>query len=299
MDIIIAFGQGFQAAVNKIRLVLYLWLLSFLFSLLIVAPIGAVLEKNFSRSLLGETIFRRSDLLWAGDLLFRYRDLGPAVVPALLPLAIIFLLIQVFLNGGIIGRLAAPEKSVRWASFCGDAGKYFGRFLRVILLALPVYILFFGLFGRLISAPFNLWADNAATEWGTFWASALRVLVLLLLFSCLKMFFDYLKIRLVAEDSRRVIRTSLTTARFLKARFVRAWFLFLIVGAVFLAVSFLYLSIAKSIPKTGTASFILASLWEQIFVATRWWMTILFFATEYHFLKRGLKSSGSGKEADA
>jgi len=293
MEILIALSRGFQTAGKKTRLLLYLWLVYFLFSLFIAAPLCALLEKDFSRSVLGETIFRGSDLLWIGDLLYQYQNLGPSFPFVLFPLAVAFFALHIFLNGGLIGRLAAEKENVRWPGFLRDAGKYFGRFSRVFFLSLFVYALVFGILGRLISAPFNLWMKNAQTGWGIFWASTLRFLIFLLLFSCLKMFFDYVKIRLVVEDSRKALRTSLSTFRFLKAGFFRAWMLFLLVGLVFLAVTGIYLLIAKGFPKSGTGSLFLAHLWEQTFIAARLWITMLFFSSEYHFLKSRLAHFGN------
>jgi hypothetical protein len=64
-------------------------------------------------------------------------------------------------------------------------------------------------------------------------SSSLRLLVFLLLFSIVKMFFDYVKVALVADDSRKAVRATLRNFRFLGKRFFRAWALFVIVGLLF------------------------------------------------------------------
>jgi hypothetical protein len=110
------------------------------------------------------------------------------------------------------------------------------------------------------------------------------LLVFLLLFSIVKMFFDYVKVALVADDSRQAVRTTLRNFGFLGRRFFRAWALFLIVGLLFVFSTLVYLAVAKILPKTGLGPMLLF-LWQQAYVLVRLWTGVLFFATEYHFLK--------------
>jgi hypothetical protein len=112
----------------------------------------------------------------------------------------------------------------------------------------------------------------------------LRLLVFLLLFSIVKMFFDYVKVALVADDSRKAFRATLRNFRFLGRRFFKAWALFLIVGLLFVLTTLVYLAVAKALPKAGLGP-VLLFLWQQAYFLVRLWTGVLFFATEYHFLK--------------
>jgi hypothetical protein len=263
-----------------------LWFLYFLFSLAAVAPFYFLLGSQFSRSLLGEKLFAGAEVLWLGDLIYKFQDLPPLLTGCLIGTSVLFLLLLVFLNGGIIGRIAAPEGRLTLGNFFGDCGRYFGRFFRVLLISLVGYFLIFGLIGRFISIPFRLWSKGASTQWTPLIASTLRLLVLLLLFSIVKMFFDYVKIALVVEDSRKTIRTTLRNFGFLGRRFFKAWTLFLLVGLIFVIATIVYLAVAKALPKVGIGPLLLF-LWQQAFMALKLWITILFFATEYSFVKSG------------
>lgn len=284
MGIIRLFGQGFQTTIRNGRMLVLLWILHLFFSLLIVAPFHFLLNNQFSRSLLGERLFAGSEMLWLGDLVYRFQEIQPLLNGFMIGAAILFLLFLVFLNGGIIGRIAAFGERVTMGNFFGDCGRYFGRLFRVFLISLLGYLLVFGVLGRFISIPFRLWSKGAATQWTTLTASSLRLLVLLLLFSIVKMFFDYVKVTLVMEDSRKTLRTTLRNFRFVGGRFFKAWALFLLVGVLFVAATFIYLVVAKGLPKTGLGPFVLF-LWQQVYVFARLGITVLFFATEYGFLK--------------
>jgi hypothetical protein len=284
MGISKAFGQGLATTTQKGRLVAYLWTVYFLFALFVVAPFYFLLQSQLSRSLLGEKLFAGVDLLWIGDLLYKYQEMPPLVIGWLLGTSLLFLVLLAFLNGGVIGRIAAGDEKVTFRDFFGDCGRYFGRFFRVFLLSLVGYFLVLGILGRFVSIPFRLWSKGASTQWTTLISSSLRLVVLLLLFSIVKMFFDYVKVSLVADDSRKAVRATLRNFRFLGKRFFRAWALFLVVELIFVLSTWVYLVMAKTFPKAGLGP-VLLFVWQQAYFLVGLWTGVLCFATEFHFLK--------------
>jgi hypothetical protein len=285
MGIFKIFGRGFRGSARKGRMLVYLWLVNILFSLIMVTPFYFLLQKDFSRSLAGEKLVQGLDLLSLGDIIFKYQGVSSLFVGWMLVPSLLFLFLQIFLNGGIIGRIAAGEEKINICNFFGDCGKYFWRFLRVFLISIIGYLVVFGLLGRILSAIYKAWIKNAATEWTVIIASLLRLLVLLLLFSLVKMFFDYAKIRLVAEQSKKAVRATVLNFSFLRGRFFKAWGLFLIVGLVFIVLSAIYLAIARVLPPTRLIPMVIVFLWQQAYVFARAWVGVLFFSTEYDFFK--------------
>jgi hypothetical protein len=283
MGIIKIFGQGLRTTAGKGRLLAFLWPTYFLFALFVTAPFFFLFQSHFSRSLMGEKMLTGMDILWIGDLVYKHQESTPLLLGWVLGTSLLFLILSAFLNGGVIGRIAAGGEKVTFRGFYGDCGRYFGRFFRVFLFTLAGYFLL-AIVGRLISVPFRLWSEGASTEWTTLASSSLRLLVFLLLFSIVRLFFDYVKIALVADDSRRVLRMTLRNFGFLKKRFFSAWALFLMVGLVFVFITLVYLMIAKMLPKTGAGPLLLF-LWQQAYFLARLFTGILFFATEFHFLK--------------
>jgi len=283
MGIIKIFGRAVRTAAQKGRLLAFLWPAYFVFALFVSVPFYSLFQSHFSRSLMGEKLLTGMDILWIGDLVYKYQETAPFFLGWLLGTSCLFLVFAAFLNGGIIGRIAAGEERVTFRGFFGDCGRYFGRFFRVFLVSLAGYFLL-AILGRIVSVPFRLWSEGASTEWTTLASSSLRLLVFLLLFSIVRMFFDYVKVALVADDSRRVLRTTLGNFGFLGKRFFGAWTLYLMVGMIFVLSTLVYLTIAKMLPKTGIGPLLLF-LWQQAYFLARLWTCILFFATEYHFLK--------------
>ena len=284
MGIVKIFGQGLATTARRGKLLAFLWPVYLLFALFVMAPFYVLLQSHFSHSLLGEKLFAGVDMLWIGDLVYKYQELPPLVIGWLLGTSLLFLVLLAFLNGGIIGRIAAAEEKVTLRDFFGDCGRYFGRFFRVFLLSLVGYFLVLGILGRFVSIPFRVWSKGASTQWTTLISSSLRLLVFLLLFSIVKMFFDYVKVALVADDSRKAVRATVRNFGFLGKRFFKAWAIFLIVGLLFVFSTLVYLAVAKALPKAGLGPIVLF-LWQQAYFLVRLWTGVLFFATEYHFLK--------------
>jgi len=277
-----SFKQGAGIAARRSRLILYLWLANLAFAFLVVAPFAFLIGGDFSRSLLGERLARGVDFLWLGDVILKYQDALAGLSGWVFVPVVLYLLWSVFSSGGILGRITSkPDERTTLAGFLSDGCRYFFRFLRVFLISIPVYLLVLGLVYRLIGTLFDSWSKNARTEWGAFWASNLKFIVFLLLFSLVRMLFDYVKIRLVVEQSRKTFRATVLTFGFLVRRLARAWSLYLLIGVLSLAVSFLFLGVSRLL--VGGFGAILLVVWEQMYIAIRQGFRVWFLSAEYFF----------------
>ena len=284
MNIFKSFNQGLKTTNERWKLVLYIWLINFIFSILMITPLYFLLRKEFSHSLMGDRIYQGFNLLWLGDLAYKYKDFYPPLLGWLLIPGLFFLLLFVFLNGGLLGRIAAQEEKVNLSNFFADCGQYFFRFFRVFLLSLFGYFLVFVIIFRGISPFFDLWTENASSEWPLIYAANIKFLLAILLFSIIRMFFDYVRVRLVVEDSKKTIKATILNLSFLGQRFFKAWFLYLLVGLVAVILGIIYLILGKFFPRIGVF-LIFFFIIQQLYLLSRMWTRLLFFSTEYHFFK--------------
>jgi hypothetical protein len=135
-------------------------------------------QDGFTRSFGPDTFgtgfaFKNLDLLLRGYLpagLFRKGGGGgsagedsrpgpPGIDPLILSLGFLYLLVQAFLTGGLLGVFRAPQGGWTFRSLVHGSGFYFGRLLRVTLLALGLVGIVFAL-----NAPFARWMDGLARE---------------------------------------------------------------------------------------------------------------------------------------
>ena len=87
------------------------------------------------------------------------RTAAPPVAPLVLGVGALYLLVQVFLTGGLLGVFRAPQGGWTFRGLVHGSGFYCGRLLRVSLLALGLAGLVFTL-----NVPFARWADELARE---------------------------------------------------------------------------------------------------------------------------------------
>lgn len=285
MTIVTLFMQGLRLAFAKLRLAARLWTVNFLFSLFAVAPLVFLILGQLAHSFSGRRALQKLDAFWLGDFVYRFMDAAPAFTGLALLAALLYLLLAVFLNGGIIGCLNRPGARTTLADFFHDCGLYFWRFFRLFLLSIPAYLLVVGVFYQLLIAALKVLDRRATTEWPALIISNVRILALVLLLGLVSMFFDYVKIGLVTGESKKVLKQTWRTLAFVGRRFIKAWGLYLLSGLVFVLLTLVYLEIARVLPKDRPLLVLLFFLWQQFYVLGRQFSKVLFFATEIELVK--------------
>jgi hypothetical protein len=282
MSIFKLFIRGLGLTFRTRSLAVRLWVFNFLLSLLVVAPLAFVIHGQLAHSLTADRVLAKLDVQWLTDFSTRYLNAAPAFMGLALLAVILYLLLAVFLNGGIIGCLNRPEARTTLADFFHDCGLYFWRFFRLFLLSIPFYLLLVGVLHPLL----NAFAQRAASEWSELVADNLRLLALVLLFGLVSMIFDYVKIGLVTGKSKKVLPETWRTLKFIGRGFFKAWGLYLLAGLVFVALTFFYLEIARILPKNRPLLVLLVFLWQQAYIFCRQWSKLLFFASELELAKQ-------------
>ncbi len=289
MSIFTLFIRGLNLALSRRRLALRLWTVHFIFSLLVIAPLAFAIRGQLAHSLSGDAALKRLDVHWLTDFSSRYLEAAPLFTGWLLAAGLVFLVLAVFLNGGIIGCLSRPGARTALADFFHDCGLYFWRFLRLFFLSLPAYLIIVGLLYRPLAGLLNSLARQAATEWPALIAGNLRLLVLVLLLGLVSMFFDYVKIGLATRGSKKVLKETWLTLKFVAGRFFKAWGLYLLAGLAFVLLTLLYLEVARVLPQGTPLRLALVFAWQQLYLLGRQFSKVLFFATGIEFVKQHQK----------
>lgn len=284
MSILKAFANGAAATLRRPRLLALLWVINVVYAAAIVTPLALIVQADLGHSFLGSNI-RPLDAPWLAEAALKYGSALPAMGGGLVLGVVLFLGLYVFLNGGIVGRLLDREGRPTLTAFVTDCARYFGRYVRLFLLSLVFLALTFGVALRLLSALIAPFIENARTEWTTIILSNLHLLAALLLLSAVHMVFDYAKIAVVADDEKRSLKALGHALKFLKNRFFRAWALYLLVVAVFLAGTVACHIVLGRLSGPATAAVVLGFLWMQASVLFRIWVKTLFFAAQAEFYR--------------
>jgi hypothetical protein len=201
-------------------------------------------ETTFGPDILGAGFaFKNLDLLLRGHLpagLFALPDpekpdeRGAAIDSTVLTLGVAYLVLQVFLSGGVIAALRAPQPEWTVRGLLHGSGFYFGRLLRLALLMLLVDAVVFALYG-----PFARWADIQAREavserTAVAWMLGRHALLLLALIA-VNMVSSYARILMVLEERSSAILALLSAAALCVGSFVRTFGHVLLMTAAALA----------------------------------------------------------------
>lgn len=145
----------------------------------------------------------------------------PGISSVILGLGLLYLVVQTFLTGGLLGVFRSQQGSWTLRSFLHGSGFYFGRLARVAVLALLADYLLFRL-----NAPFARWADRRALEAASeqtanAWSLGRHALLLLGLL-LVNMLSCYAKVIVVLEERSSAVLAFLSSLSFCMANLARA-----------------------------------------------------------------------------
>ncbi len=278
--IVIGMGTTFR----KPRVLIILYVVNVLFALVVAFPFLALVQAELGQSLLGASV-RPVDLMWIGEAVLKHQDALAAIIAGFVACGFAFLALQVFLNGGIVGRLLDREGPANLAAFAADGGRYFWRFVRLFLLSLVFLVLSLGVVMRLVSALFSPLAESAVTEWPPLILSNIHFLIALLLLSIVRMIIDYARIAVVADEERGVLKALRHALTFLKKRFFRAWAIYLLIVAATVAGSVVFYVVLGALGAPAVVQAVAALVWMQLYIVFRIWIRTLFVASQAEFYR--------------
>jgi hypothetical protein len=279
-----AIANGIGATVRKFRVVVILYLVNLVFALVVALPFLALVQNELGRSLLGLSV-RPVDLMWLGEAVLKHQDALAAIAAGAVAAGLGYLALHVFLYGGIVGRLIDREGPAGLGAFAGDAGRYFGRFVRVFLISLVFLVLTLGIFMKLVSTLFEPLSNAAVTEWVPLILSNVHFLIALVLLSIVHMVIDYTRIAVVADGERKVLRALRHALTFLKTRFFRAWAIYLLIVAGTVAGSVVFYVGLGRLGAPAAGLIVAAFVWMQAYMVFRVWIRALFVAAQAEYYR--------------
>ncbi len=284
MGILKALANGIGTSVRKPRIVAVLYVVNIAFAAAVAAPLLAVVQAELGHSFLGSNV-RPLDLNWLGEAALGYAKAAPALAAGLLLALVLFAALQIFLNGGVVGRLLDKEGRATLEAFFGDCGRYLGRYVRLFLVSAVFLVLAFGVVLRLVAAAFEPLKEGAATEWLPLILSNVHLLLTLLLLSAARMVVDYARIAVVADDERRVLKALRHALTFLRKRFFRAWALYLLVVALTAAGTAAFYVLLGPLGRPTAGAVVAAIVLMQAYIVFRLWVRTLFVAAQAEYYR--------------
>lgn len=240
---------------------------------------------------LGQT-FRPAVIGFAAvlDNLSAFAD-GESRPAPILWLGALYLLLWLFLSGGILDRYARgrPTRSHEFFTACGV---FFVRFLRLApFIALAYYILFAVVHPFLLEETYAELTRDVTVERTAFFIRLALYAAFGVLLVFVNVIFDYAKVRAVVEDRRSMIGAIVAGARFVRRNAGAVAALYALTGALFVTLLILYALAASGGGSTG-AGFWIGLVIAQLFLLGRLWIRLVFFASETALFQGRLAHAG-------
>jgi hypothetical protein len=209
----------------------------------------------------------------------------------LLMLGAAYLLLWLFLAGGILDRYAR-DRPTRTHEFFTACGTYFVRFLRLApMIALAYYAMFRYVHRWLLDDLYGSVTRDLAVERTAFFWRAGCYAVFGLLLIVVNVVFDYTKARSVIEDRRSMIGALAAGLRFVRRNAAAVAAVSALNAMLFVAVLALYGVAAPGAATSGGLMW-LGFLVSQLYLLARVWVRLVFFASSVSLFQGRLAHAG-------
>jgi hypothetical protein len=288
--------QAFIDGLNRVKRAPWLVIGVWLSTLMLALPLTLVLQEQIAghlgASLSAQAAADGVNYDWWNEFLAQTSGVGASFVPAILGFAavmknismvadisgrpptvvavtvVIYMLVSLFLAGGVIDRLAR-DRDLGAGAFFSACGVYFVRFIRLGVVTAGVYWTLFGpyhawLFDRLYPAL----TENTTVERTAFFIHLGLYAAFALPLFAFNILFDYAKIRAVVEDRRSMIGAIVASWRFIRRHPIAVVALYKINALVFLLVLGVYYVIAPD-ASAGALAFAIGQLYIVLRVIVR------------------------------
>jgi len=290
-----SYGTGIKKATAERKMVFLLWIFNIAFASAVYFLVSGYVGKALGNSEASETLLKRFDFGVFLEMLVHKG--GPILTIALAAfiLGVTYFWVSVFLNGGTLfslieaGKSSGPDdRRPRFMQvFFHGAGKFFGRFFRLTIYALLLWLACVLVF-LLVNAATKPMMANGLNEKAVFYLTVVKVMIGLFLFFLIRMILDYARIAIVTEDSSDVFRALIRAVGFVFRRLgstLGLYYLLLLTGGIMFA---LFWVLNTIIPTESYFPIMLSFLVGQVFILSRGWLKIAFQASQLRFysLKR-------------
>lgn len=309
-----AWRDGVRRVGRAPAIVFGVWLITALISLPLALSIRVELINHLGSSLAAESAAQGVNYEWMQEFADQATGLGTTFRPTIIgfgavldnlssfidasarPVVVIgaaaaYVIVWLFLAGGIIDRYAR-DRATGAHGFFAASGGFFFRFLRLAIVMGVVYGFLFGIlhpwmFDRL----YTRFTRGVNVERTAFLIRASLYLVFLLLLAAANVIFDYAKVRAVVEDRRSVLGAVVAAVHFIRRHASAAIGVYAINVLVFALTLGIYALVAPRAGGTGWMMWVGFAI-GQLYVLMRLLVKLTFWASETSLFQSRLAHAG-------
>ena len=254
--------------------------------MLIALPVAlafrGIIERTIGSSLSLDRFIAGFDATVLSDFLQKGSQSLSTLTSLVSWIAILYLLLTTFLDGGILGHLNSGDRKFTLASFFGDCGRYFLRYVRMTLLFGVLLVSVFLVSSGVFETIYDSVDRNAVSEVGVFYLRIGIFAATLFLVSIVVLMSDYARVAIVRSDARSAFRAALTSITFVFRKFFAVIGLQVAMVLVSLCVITAYLLIERPMYASTASGIITLLAVQQVTILLRTWVRVATFAGERH-----------------
>jgi hypothetical protein len=276
----------------------FLWLFNLILAGLVAYVFAPPFGSYFGESLALDKLMTAFDvnalLEFLADQTSAFRD----VIWMLLAVILIYALAWPFFQGGILNTLLPGRGRTRLAGpFFGGAGGFYGRFLRLevfsVVLWIPAVAVFF-----VLSRFLGLLAANPNAEFLRFVLVLVRLGLAVLVYNFIRMILDYARIRIALTDGRKVVEALVTGTRFVLGYPGRTFVLFYLFALTALPFLLGYAGLRIFYPQITAGRVAIVFLLGQVSILIRGFIRVAFQAGQMEFFRSFEAAKHPGRKRD-
>lgn len=299
-----AIGGGLRMGLGSWRIATVLWLGGLLLALPWTVFLEESVHEYVGSSLVHESLRGPMDLAWLEEFKDETGGLSSWVTPsrlspaavldnlelwfsgdlfseskALAALGIVFALFWTLMSGGVLAHLNRAEEHREKVPFLAASGRYFFRFLRLVLGAGLAYYLIYRfslwLFPKLEHATRDVTVERTVLIYNLVAAGVVIFLLVLV-----KVCVDYAKISTVVEERRSMVMAGLRGVQFVMTHPIRTLGVYLVMGSLGLLLAALYYFVSPGPAGSGMGLIVLALIVGQAYLLLRWVLRVSLLGAE-------------------
>lgn len=281
MRILGAWRKGWSFVYSKLQLVGLLYLVNVLFALIIVVPLSNYLDDRVGDSMsMMMDRFVGFDYSFLSDFINNYGMGIDAILEMSKLVKVLYLLISVFLMGGILHSIKHSERKYDFNLFVVGGLKYYWRLMILTIVFIIIHLLVFSLcffvFQSAIGglSPFGIESDTKVIL-----AGKIMIAVYLFIALIIKLWHEYSKLSMISDEKNLLFNLKQGIIQ-LRRNFISG-FTFLISTALMLVLIFVLNHLIKSgfgIEK----SILIVFLLSQLVLIFRFILKLIFIRGLYH-----------------
>lgn len=277
--------KGLARARADLSLVFLLWGINLIVAGGLTVPLYRLLDGSLSFSLEGDRSLGSPDIEWLAGFLFYHRQSLSSLSGLVVWTLAAYLLLTTLLSAGMV-EVLLPSARFSFRRFLEGIARHGLRFVQLFVVSLVVYSAIFFLFHRVMTRGWWIIGglDRLTKDWmsegAVFALYGAKNIVLAVVLLLAVMVFDYARIRIVTEPSRRVLGAVRDAARFVRHNLRATLGVFYGFGALNVLVIGIYLVVEWWLPSTLMVLIAAGLVWGQLLMVARTWLRVALMAGE-------------------